>query len=68
MVLNDGCFTVVALHGEGASADQHASARNVNETLRQLIDEGQYEPQQVFNMDESGLFWEKMLTRTSLSS
>ena len=31
-----------------------------------MIKEGGYHPQQVFNMDETGLFWKKMPRRTYL--
>ena len=35
--------------------------------LASLIEEKGYLPEQVFNADETGLFWKKMLTRTFIS-
>ncbi|KFD73075.1 hypothetical protein M514_14979 [Trichuris suis] len=34
--------------------------------LMAIIREKKYEPEQVFNMDETGLFWKKMPSRTYL--
>uniref|UniRef100_A0A8C5PZV7 DDE-1 domain-containing protein n=1 Tax=Leptobrachium leishanense TaxID=445787 RepID=A0A8C5PZV7_9ANUR len=53
----------VSLHGEAASADIDA-AQKYPETFRHMIEEKGYKPEQVFNMDETGLFWKKMLSRT----
>uniref|UniRef100_A0A3P9I863 HTH CENPB-type domain-containing protein n=1 Tax=Oryzias latipes TaxID=8090 RepID=A0A3P9I863_ORYLA len=50
-------------HGEAASADTDAAA-NYPETFKQLITENGYKPEQVFNMDETALFWKKMASRT----
>uniref|UniRef100_A0A8C7YX60 DDE-1 domain-containing protein n=1 Tax=Oryzias sinensis TaxID=183150 RepID=A0A8C7YX60_9TELE len=36
------------------------------ETFKQLIMENVYKPEQVFNMDETALFWKKMPSRTFL--
>lgn len=54
------------LVGESASAD-HESAQRFPAELKKIIDENGYLPQQVFNADETGLFWKKMPTRTFLS-
>lgn len=54
----------VALHGEAASADQPAAEDYVNNTFRKILEEGQYQQEQVFNMDETGLFWKRMPSRT----
>jgi len=54
----------VSLHGEAASADKVAADHYVSETFREIIEEGGYKPEQVFNMDETGLFWKRMPSRT----
>uniref|UniRef100_A0A8C5PWV6 HTH CENPB-type domain-containing protein n=1 Tax=Leptobrachium leishanense TaxID=445787 RepID=A0A8C5PWV6_9ANUR len=53
----------VSLHGEAASADTEA-AQKYPETFRHMIEEKGYKAEQVFNMDETGLFWKKMPFRT----
>ena len=54
------------LVGESASAD-HEAAKKFPEELKIIIEKGGYQPQQVFNADETGLFWKKMPSRTFLS-
>ncbi|XP_070614248.1 tigger transposable element-derived protein 1-like [Erythrolamprus reginae] len=54
----------VSLHGEAASADNDAADYYVSHTFRTIIEEGGYVPEQVFNMDETGLFWKRMPSRT----
>ncbi|KAM9385675.1 tigger transposable element-derived protein 1-like [Pholidichthys leucotaenia] len=56
----------VPLYGEAASADQEAALRYVEDQFPKLIEEGGYLPEQVFNMDETGLFWKRMPSRTFL--
>ncbi|XP_070611021.1 tigger transposable element-derived protein 1-like [Erythrolamprus reginae] len=56
----------VSLHGEAASADTGAAENFVQRTFKELIAEGGYLPEQVFNMDETGLFWKRMPSRTFL--
>uniref|UniRef100_K7FQ19 HTH CENPB-type domain-containing protein n=1 Tax=Pelodiscus sinensis TaxID=13735 RepID=K7FQ19_PELSI len=56
----------VSLHGEAASADTTAAEIYANETFKNIINEGGYKPEQVFNMDETGLFWKRMPSRTFL--
>ncbi|XP_070612805.1 tigger transposable element-derived protein 1-like [Erythrolamprus reginae] len=56
----------VSLHGEAASADTGAAENFVQRTFKDLIAEGGYLPEQVFNMDETGLFWKRMPSRTFL--
>ncbi|XP_070582411.1 homocysteine-responsive endoplasmic reticulum-resident ubiquitin-like domain member 2 protein isoform X1 [Erythrolamprus reginae] len=56
----------VSLHGEAASADTGAAENFVRRTFKDLIAEGGYLPEQVFNMDETGLFWKRMPSRTFL--
>ena len=56
----------VSLHGEAASADTEAAKEYVNGKFPELIEEGCYVPEQVFHMDETGLFWKRMPSRTFL--
>ncbi|XP_064094339.1 tigger transposable element-derived protein 1-like [Macrobrachium nipponense] len=53
----------VVRHGEAASSDLKAAADYVK-TFASVIAEQGYIPQQVFNCDETGLFWKKMPRRT----
>ncbi|XP_066952342.1 tigger transposable element-derived protein 1-like [Macrobrachium rosenbergii] len=55
----------VKLHGEAASADTVA-AESYPETFKGIIQEMGYRPEQVFNMDETGLFWKRMPSTTYL--
>ncbi|XP_065259354.1 tigger transposable element-derived protein 1-like [Emys orbicularis] len=52
--------------GEAASANEEA-AKAYPEQLKKIIEEMGYLPEQVFNADETGLFWKKMPTRTYIS-
>lgn len=54
----------VSLHGEAGSADKPAAEEYVKETFKTIIEEGGYSHEQVFNMDETGLFWKRMPSRT----
>ena len=54
------------LTGEAASADAE-SAATYPAKLAKLIEEGGYKPQQVFNVDETGLFWKRLPSRTYIS-
>uniref|UniRef100_A0A3Q2X2X7 HTH CENPB-type domain-containing protein n=1 Tax=Haplochromis burtoni TaxID=8153 RepID=A0A3Q2X2X7_HAPBU len=54
----------VSLHGEAASADTTGAEAYVNNKFKAIIEEGRYEPEQVFNMDETCLFWKRMPSRT----
>lgn len=49
--------------GESGSAD-HVSAAAFPGALKKIIDEKGYRPEQVWNMDETGLYWKKMPNRT----
>ncbi|XP_068235710.1 tigger transposable element-derived protein 1-like [Palaemon carinicauda] len=50
----------VPLYGEAASADQEAALRYVKDKFQKLIKEGGYLLEQVFNMNETSLFWKRM--------
>ena len=52
-------------HKEAASEDTEA-AEKYPKTFKQLIKEKGFKPEQVFNMDGTGLFWKKMPSRTYL--
>ena len=56
----------IRLHGEAASADREA-VDSFRENLKKLIIDEGYSPKQVYNADESGLFWKKMPSRTFVS-
>nr|XP_020827544.1 tigger transposable element-derived protein 1-like isoform X2 [Phascolarctos cinereus]XP_020827545.1 tigger transposable element-derived protein 1-like isoform X2 [Phascolarctos cinereus]XP_020827546.1 tigger transposable element-derived protein 1-like isoform X2 [Phascolarctos cinereus]XP_020827547.1 tigger transposable element-derived protein 1-like isoform X2 [Phascolarctos cinereus] len=52
---------------ETVSTDTEAAAK-YPEALRRVIEEGGYTPQQVFNVDETGLFWKRLPDRTFISA
>lgn len=54
------------LKGEAASADEAASNEYPN-ILKGIIERGGYKPEQVFNVDETGLYWKRMPDRTYVS-
>ena len=53
----------IKIKGETASADELA-AKEFPQELRKIIEDGRQTPDQVWNVDESGLFWKKMPSRT----
>lgn len=57
----------VTMSGEAASADQEA-AKEYPKTFADIVEEGGYLPEQVFNADETGLYWKKMPARTYIST
>jgi hypothetical protein len=52
-------FQNIQITGEAASADSEEAIRFVP-YLRNIIDEGGYSREQVFNVDEMGLYWKRM--------
>ena len=56
----------VKVSGETASAGMVA-AQKFPEMLREIIDEGKYLPEQVFNVDEIGPYWKRMPDRSYIS-
>ncbi|GBN49552.1 Tigger transposable element-derived protein 1 [Araneus ventricosus] len=57
----------VVRHGEAASSGVKA-AEDYLKTFSELIEANGYIPQQVFNCDETGLFWKKMPNRTYITA
>ncbi|UYV69845.1 hypothetical protein LAZ67_7000956 [Cordylochernes scorpioides] len=57
----------VTRHGEGASSDAKAAETFTAEFEKLVVTEC-YLPQQVFNCDETGLFWKKMPKRTYITA
>lgn len=53
----------ICLTGEAASADVEA-AKLFIPVINKVIEEGEYDDHQIFNADETGLFWKKMPKRT----
>ena len=53
----------VKLDGEAASADKEA-AEAYPDKLKEIIEQGGYSDDQIFNVDESGMFWKMPPTRT----
>lgn len=56
----------IKIVGEAASADVAAATRYPGEFLK-LITDGGYRPEQVFNADETALFWKRMPNKTYIS-
>ena len=52
--------------GESATAD-HQATFEFPAQLKKIIQEKNYLPDQIFNLDETGLFWTKLPTRTWLT-
>ncbi|GFT45984.1 HTH CENPB-type domain-containing protein [Nephila pilipes] len=57
----------VIRHGEASSGDIKAT-ENFIKVFEKLISEEGYLPQQVFNCDETGLFWKKMSRRMFITA
>lgn len=57
----------VIRHGEAASSDKK-EANNFLKKFEELISNEGYIPQQVFNCDETGLFWKKLPCRTYITA
>uniref|UniRef100_A0A8C9SH57 HTH CENPB-type domain-containing protein n=1 Tax=Scleropages formosus TaxID=113540 RepID=A0A8C9SH57_SCLFO len=57
-----GLLHTLKLSGQVTSADGESAATFPKE-LQNVILEGSYDPRQVFNMDETGLFWKRMPSR-----
>lgn len=53
----------IRLHGEARRADNEA-ASNFKEYLMELVGDGEYSSKQIYNADESSLFWKKLPSRS----
>ncbi|GFT95467.1 tigger transposable element-derived protein 1 [Trichonephila clavipes] len=56
----------IKITGESATADEGA-AKIFPEELAKIIENGDYSADQVFNADETGLYWKKMPNRTYIA-
>ena len=56
----------IKICGEAASADVGA-VKEFTESLKSLIVEKEYPPELIFNVDETGLFWKRMPSKTFIS-
>ncbi|GBP10164.1 Tigger transposable element-derived protein 1 [Eumeta japonica] len=56
----------IKIIGEAASADTAAAGRYPEEFVN-LVADGEYKPEQVFNADETALFWKRMPNKTFIS-
>ncbi|GFX56367.1 tigger transposable element-derived protein 1 [Trichonephila clavipes] len=55
----------VLMHGESACADKEATEYCLK--FQEFIEKERYRPQQIFNCDETGLFWKRMPNRTYIT-
>ncbi|XP_071053644.1 tigger transposable element-derived protein 1-like [Onthophagus taurus] len=56
----------VKLIGEAASTDSNAASEFIA-TLKAIVHDGNYSPHQIFNVDETGLFWKNMPSNTYIT-
>ncbi|GFT96056.1 tigger transposable element-derived protein 1 [Trichonephila clavipes] len=56
----------IKITGESATADEGA-AKILPEELAEIIEDGDYSADQVFNADETGLYWKKLPNRTYIA-
>ncbi|XP_064107221.1 tigger transposable element-derived protein 1-like [Macrobrachium nipponense] len=61
----DGSLSVVG-HRKAATTDEKDVEKFVND-FQQFVDENGFMPNQIFNCDETGLFWKKMPKRTFIT-
>ncbi|GFW90765.1 tigger transposable element-derived protein 1 [Trichonephila clavipes] len=56
----------IKITGESATADEGA-AKIFPEELAKIIEDGDYSADQVFNTDQTGLYWKKLPNRTYIA-
>jgi hypothetical protein len=56
----------IKFSGEAASADKDAADKFCND-FKEIMLNGDYSPKQIFNCDETGLFWKQLPDRTFIS-
>jgi hypothetical protein len=56
----------VVMHGESASADKEEVEKFCRK-FQEFIKREEYRPEQIFNCDETGLFWKRMPNRTYIT-
>ncbi|GFT57982.1 tigger transposable element-derived protein 1 [Trichonephila clavipes] len=56
----------IKISGESATADE-GTAKVFPEELAKIIEDGDYSADQVFNADETGLYWKKLPNRTYIA-
>ncbi|XP_059162114.1 tigger transposable element-derived protein 1-like [Physella acuta] len=59
------CFSDIQLSGE--MSEDIFEVHKFPQELQAVIDEGGYSPKQVFNVDETGLYWKRLPARTMMS-
>jgi hypothetical protein len=52
-------FHNIKLNGEGGRADEVAASK-FPEEFKEIVEEGRYSLKQIFNFDETGVFWKRM--------
>ncbi|GFW40370.1 hypothetical protein TNCV_1019281 [Trichonephila clavipes] len=66
ITLKVSIFAIVHNRGESATADEGAE-KLFPEELAKIIEDGDYSADQVFNADETGLYWKKLPNRTYIA-
>jgi len=59
-------FHCIKISGQAASADIEATCAFTAE-FKKIIEDNDFPPHVVFNMDETGLYWKKLPSRTYIS-
>jgi hypothetical protein len=54
------------MHGESASADKE-EAEKFCRKFQEFVKKEQYHPEQIFNCNETSLFWKRMLNHTYIT-